>query len=415
MPATTLRWETPSTRTAHHLQAIFVRLESQSEELVDRMVQAILASSPVLARDPVLTHSTRASTEANVRRIIGATVARPQEPVAVDAPPEAIDLARDLVRRGADRSALLTAYRQGQNVMWRHVMATAQSEDLDVPDLVALLDFASRSLFGYVDGVLQELMTTMDAERDEVAGGALARRRETVQLILDDAPISQQRASTMLGYELARRHTAVILWAAAGSVASGDLERACGALAGVLGARRPLTVPAGSAAVWCWMADVEWPDQAHRAIAAVLPEAIRVTIGDAHPGISGFRDSHREALDTQRLAMRTNDHPALTTYSEVRAASLAAQDEGRAIAFVGATLGQLAHADPELRETVRVYLKEDANAPRAAAVLHTHRNTVLKRLARADALLPEPLAGRGLEVRLALELARWLPSGRSRE
>ena len=44
----------------------------------------------------------------------------------------------------------------------------------------------------------------------------------------------------------------------------------------------------------------------------------------------------------------------------------------------------------------------------AARALYTHRNTVLNRLQRAERLLPFPLAGHGLEVGVALEIARWL-------
>ena len=40
--------------------------------------------------------------------------------------------------------------------------------------------------------------------------------------------------------------------------------------------------------------------------------------------------------------------------------------------------------------------------------LYTHRNTVLNRLQRAERLLPLPLAGHGLEVGVALEIAQWL-------
>ncbi|TMC99777.1 MAG: PucR family transcriptional regulator, partial [Chloroflexi bacterium] len=69
--------------------------------------------------------------------------------------------------------------------------------------------------------------------------------------------------------------------------------------------------------------------------------------------------------------------------------------------------GNLRSADSELLKTVRVYLQQDSSAARAAALLYTHRNTVLKRVDRADALLPRGLAGNGFEVRLALELLRW--------
>jgi PucR C-terminal helix-turn-helix domain len=58
--------------------------------------------------------------------------------------------------------------------------------------------------------------------------------------------------------------------------------------------------------------------------------------------------------------------------------------------------------------TVRVYLRELSNAPRAAKVLFTHRNTIRTRIARAEHLLPRPLSHNSLEVAVALELAAWM-------
>ena len=49
-------------------------------------------------------------------------------------------------------------------------------------------------------------------ERAELARSSHARRFEVVSLILESAPITTGRASTRLGYELRRRHTAAVLW-----------------------------------------------------------------------------------------------------------------------------------------------------------------------------------------------------------
>ena len=76
--------------------------------------------------------------------------------------------------------------------------------------------------------------------------------------------------------------------------------------------------------------------------------------------------------------------------------------------FVHRTLGEFASAPAELRETARVYLREESNASRTARVLYTHRNTVLGRLARMTELLPAPLDGRVLQVALALEIVHWM-------
>jgi DNA-binding PucR family transcriptional regulator len=75
--------------------------------------------------------------------------------------------------------------------------------------------------------------------------------------------------------------------------------------------------------------------------------------------------------------------------------------------FLTDTLGGLASADPETRQAVLTYVRELGNASRTAARLYTHRNTVLRRLARADELLPRPLADDVLGVAAALEVLRW--------
>jgi DNA-binding PucR family transcriptional regulator len=97
-------------------------------------------------------------------------------------------------------------------------------------------------------------------------------------------------------------------------------------------------------------------------------------------------------------------------FTDVQLVSLALQDEQRAREFVARTLGTLADAEGELRDTLCVYIGEQFSAARAARVLYTQRNTVLNRLQRAERLLPFPLTGHGLEVGVALEIAQWLGS-----
>ena len=138
---------------------------------------------------------------------------------------------------------------------------------------------------------------------------------------------------------------------------------------------------------------------------------IRVALGPTATGIEGFRRSHLDALATQRLMHRASTPPAVASYDDVQVVALATQDEEGADEFVTRTLGDLAAAPAELRETVRVYLREQSNATRTARMLFTHRNTVLSRLARVGQLLPAPLEGRGLQVALALEILHWRGAG----
>jgi DNA-binding PucR family transcriptional regulator len=130
-------------------------------------------------------------------------------------------------------------------------------------------------------------------------------------------------------------------------------------------------------------------------------------VGPSGTGPDGFRRSHFDAVATQRLMSRRPDL-RVARFADVQLVTLAIQDEQRASEFVARTLGTLADADSELRDTLGVYIREHFSAARAARALYTHRNTVLNRLRRAERLLPLPLAGNGVEVGAALEIAQWL-------
>ncbi|WP_256333373.1 helix-turn-helix domain-containing protein [Streptomyces sp. cf386] len=69
-------------------------------------------------------------------------------------------------------------------------------------------------------------------------------------------------------------------------------------------------------------------------------------------------------------------------------------------------LGELETAEPESTEAVRVFIAAQCNVSHAADRLYVHRNTLLRRLARADRHLPRPLAANVVEVASALEVLR---------
>jgi DNA-binding PucR family transcriptional regulator len=240
-------------------------------------------------------------------------------------------------------------------------------------------------------------------ERAELARSSHARRFEVVSLILASAPITATRASTRLGYDLRRRHTAVVIWTDPRRPDQAALARAAEALGPATRARQVLTVIASSSSVWAWLAAADTDAGAVTAATAAHP-AVRIAVGPIGAGIDGFRRSHFDAVATQRLMSR---RPGLRVarFADVQLVTLTIQDEQSAREFVARTLGKLADADRELRDTVCVYIREQFSAARA---LYTHRNTVLNRLQRAERLLPLPLPGHGLEVGVALEIAQWL-------
>ena len=71
-------------------------------------------------------------------------------------------------------------------------------------------------------------------------------------------------------------------------------------------------------------------------------------------------------------------------------------------------------AGPELHRTVLTFINEQCNASRAAAKLYTHRNTLLRRLVRADEMLPRPLASTSVLRAEASVALRGVPSSSNR-
>jgi len=403
----TARWDPPSERVAELIRAAATRLIEDPADAPDEIDAAVLAGAPpALRADPALIAEVSASNRGNLYHWIAANLREPGAHVPPNLSPESLAIARDVVRRGLD-DASLNAYRTGQNAAWRRWMATAFELTADPEELREMLDVSARSICTFVDETLAAIAEQIERERDQLTRGTHAERLEVVNLILEGAPIPGERAGARLGYELARWHTAAVLWSDGGPPDQGQLEGAADALARAVGARRPFTVVASAAALWAWFGTHDAPDPG--AVRSVVPPVdVRVALGSPAAGMDGFRRSHLDALAPQRLMHRMPIDLRLAAYDEVRLVALTTQDEERAAEFVARTLGDLAAAGPELRETLRVYVREGMSASRAARELFTHRNTVLNRVARAQDLLPAPLTRTGLEVGLALEIVRWL-------
>jgi len=403
----------PTPRTYELIAQIAERLAPRVDELVAEMDAATRDAVPELAGDPAIEVEASASNRANLMRIL-AIARRADDPPPSAVPPEALDIARTIVRRGIELDAIFQGYRRGQEAALERWIATAVEVSDPGPELVRVTQLSLRLAFTYVDETLRRVLEEAQREREAVIGGELARRAETIRLLLDGAPLDADAAGLRLGYDLARPHTAFIVWAESPGAPHGALEQAAALLAHAAGAGRPLMLPAGTATLWGWMSTQDAPQTDDlRAAFEHTGANMRAVIGPVRPGVTGFRASHEAALSIHRLLAGNPDADRLATYQELEVTALAANDRERAAEFVAATLGPLAVDTPgaaRLRETLRVFLEEADNAPRAAARLHTHRNTVLQRMARISELLGEHPSRRRLAFELALELRRRLPS-----
>ena len=389
------------------LQRAAAELLEHLDEMAATVTEAILTPDPNLATDPAVAAEMAASSRANVARFLSAMATRPDARLPAGVPPEAVDLARTFVRRGIALDTLAHAYRRGQNAAWQAWMATVLR--LAPPqDLPQVLTRSAELVFAFTDEVLTQLIAQIERERDALRSGAAARREQTIHLLLDGAPVDVHAASLQLAYNLDRQHTAFIIWSDRADAPQGSAERLASALAHAADARRALTISPSATSLWGWIASDQPLHPAALATATdQAPPGLRVAIGPTRPGVIGFRQSHDDALATQRLVLGRAGPERLIAYRDVEVITLLGHDDQRLRQFLAETLGPLASHDAatsRVRNTLHVFLQEGENAARAAARLNTHRNTVLHRIARTEEMLGHPIRQRRLALALALEV-----------
>jgi DNA-binding PucR family transcriptional regulator len=399
-------WDLPSPRVRGLIRQGAEIALHPSDDWLAELDEATLSgpNRRQVADDPVLAAATRRTNRSNLLYWAAANLRAPGERVPANLGDTPLSIARDLVRRGLNESAL-DAYRAGQAVALRLWMQICFSLTSDPAELRELLDVSCRSISAFVDDTLTAISAQIARERDELTHGTHAERRETVSLLLDGAPIPRARAEQRLGYRLTGQHTAAIVWSDNPDADRATLDRVADLIATCAGDGQPLTVFASAATRWVWVHGQ--PDMTGlRAAIGAIPAA-RAALGSTAAGMDGFRRSHLDALTVQRMLARLASPQQLATHDEVELVTLLTADADNAEDFVKRTLGALEGAGTEITEAVRVFIAAQCNASHAAVRLYTHRNTLLRRLARADQLLPRPLSENVLHVGAALEILRW--------
>lgn len=312
--------------------------------------------------------------------------------------------ASDLVRRGLGETAM-ELYRVAQAVAWQRWMRICFDLTSDPSDLRALLDVTLQSISTYIGDLSAAFGERLETAREELNRSTHAQRSETVSLLLEGAPITRKRAESQLGYPLTGPQLAAVVWTRSAQ-GSGHVERAAEALTRASGATQRLSIVASTSALWVWLParDINLAE-----VARQLARTPQVHIALGRPGfdLEGFRRSHLEALTTQRFLTRLTSPHQLAGYDDVQLAALMTADSQQADDYLRDTLGDFAHADAETVDTVFTWIAMKCSSVKTAERLHTHRNTVVRRLAYADQLLPHPLSDNFIRVAAALELLRW--------
>lgn len=400
-------WPSPS----RHVRDLIRRGAEQAlhphPDWVAEIDAAALSSTRMeaVAADPVLAQSIRRTTMANLLHWAAANVQSPGRRVPPNLDPDNLETARDLARRGLDGSAL-DSYRTGQSTASRRWMTICFQLTQDPDVLHELLDVTLLSIATFIDDTLEAVASIIETERDQLRSGSHAERRATVSLILEGAPLSRVRAETQLGYPLTGPHVATIVWTAPDADTTG-LEAAAEALVQASGATRRLTVVATSASHWLWLPISTAPSSARLTSKLLDHPEVNIAVGRPGRDLDGFRRSHLDASTTQRMMSRLASPQRVARYPDIQLVALMTSDRGAADEYVAEVLGDLATAPTEIRDVVLAFVEHRFNTSRTADRLHTHRNTVIRRLARADELLPRPLAANPVDVAAALRVLVW--------
>ncbi|MFT3899539.1 MAG: helix-turn-helix domain-containing protein [Gordonia sp. (in: high G+C Gram-positive bacteria)] len=353
-----------------------------------------------IAGDRTLVDALVGTNMANLAQWAQHNVAAPGARVPIRVIDDGAAMVREMVRRGLD-SGLLDAFRTAQSVAWRRWMEVCFALTDDPGVLREVLDVTSQSIGTFLDDTVEALAEQIAVARAQLAGDTHAERRAAVALVLEGAPIDDARAEAQLHYRLAGPHTAVVLSGA--GIPMKRLEAVCDAIMAANRVDRRLTVLAGADRLWVWF-PTDVLDVDERAV----PDGVRVAIGRSGSGREAFRRSHFQALAADQTVVRLGAERAVVRYADL--ALLGALSEDRTVVddFVQQTLGDLAAADSELRECLRTWFAEQCNSTATAERLFTHRNTVVRRLAKAEELLPGgALGGNAIAVAAALEVRRW--------
>ena len=206
-----------------------------------------------------------------------------------------------------------------------------------------------------------------------------------------------------LGYRLEQEHLAVVATGPAADASLRDLARRL--------ERRLLTVAMTDDTVWAWLGSSRRSehDERHDSVWARTADRTRYAVGEPAWGISGFRDSHEQALAAHRVAAHLPHQ--VTHYNDVALEAALLCDVRAARRFVRHELGPLTSEDARtgvLRDTLGSYLQSGLNAAATAAVLNVSDRTIAYRIHGIENLLGHCVLPRSSELAAAIRLHRVL-------
>ncbi|WP_082606345.1 PucR family transcriptional regulator [Nocardioides sp. Root190] len=363
-----------------------------------------------------------ASIEGNVENILHSL----RHDIVVDniePPSAAYEYARRLAQRGVPVSALVRAYRLGQQFLLEQAFHEFETVDAEPEQRAAGLERVVAVTFDYIDWISQRVITVYESERERWLAERSSARASRVDDILAGTETDVDAAESVIGYRLRVPHLGAVLWVHETGTQQDQLSRftkAAGAIAEHLGSKRiPLVIPRDRASAWAWFAVREDVEPDLDVIRSLLGEAggppvPMVAFGRPQSGLAGFRRTHEEAVKAQQVTTIRDDptHP-VTSFGEpgLKVASLLAHDLDLTRDWIHDTLRELALDDEHhdrLRHTLLLFFQHESSYTATAEAMLMHKNSVKYRIASAEKALGRSISTDRQAIELALTACNWL-------
>jgi DNA-binding PucR family transcriptional regulator len=376
----------------------------------------LILTIPELRGDDVVVNLLAASVEANVATLLD-ILEHGIVPESADAPTAAVEYARRLAQRDVPLHALVRAYRVGHGRFLGTCLDELARQIRDVDLAAAVTRRLLELSFRYIDRVSERVIVVYQEQRDRWLLTQTAARAGRVRQLLQAGAPDVDAAEASIGYRLRQHHLGLVAWVPEpthGGDGLARLDRLTTAIAEAVGCRRPLFVPFDQGVACAWLPvenGFDVPGDALRKIVGDYDPTARVAVGDAAPGLDGFRQTHRQALRAQDVAVFARPGTRVTFFSDVGPVALMLADPDATRGWVRQTLGRLGADDEHaagLRETLRVFLGTGSSYTATAELLRVHKNTVQYRVRKAEEAIGAPVRGRESDVELALRVCHAL-------
>ncbi|HEY2791531.1 MAG TPA: helix-turn-helix domain-containing protein [Micromonosporaceae bacterium] len=384
------------------LRTVAAQLSDETDQLVEAMLARMADEAPDFdtSSRPELAEGLRASCYGNIRAALAALGGDRQPPRS--SPSEAMNEARATARADIPLEPLLHTYRIGHAVVLERFFVLVEELNLAPKHRQSATLIGSKYLFTYVDRVIGAVSEEHTAERQRILRSSIQRRVQLVRDVLAGASID----STELGYRLEQEHLAVV---ATGPAADASLRDLANRLE-----RQLLTVAMTDDTVWAWLGSPR-RGAGDDLVPGRDADRTQYALGQPAWGITGFRDTHEQALAAHRVAAQLPQ--PVTRYDDIALEAALLCDVRSARRFVEHELGSLAAADPRnrvLRDTLGCYLQSGLNAAAAATLLNVSDRTIAYRIRSVEEVLGRSVLDRPTELAAAVRLHRVLHRDRSR-